>query len=139
MIGTIWPVPSAVAYAGGEALMPSSSTPEDAVQNLGDEIRTQAWQKAYDSLANKAQFTEQEFVHDLTGYYPSLRTYATLDKFDVSPLHASANDAEVQLKLYWATVVGTSVSTRNLHVVRNGDRWQVDWPISPKSPACRRR
>jgi hypothetical protein len=55
----------------------------------------QAWEKAYASLANKAQFTEQEFVHDLTGYYPSLLTYATLDKFEVRPLHASANEAEV--------------------------------------------
>ena len=132
VIGTMWPVPSAVAFAGGEGLISSSSTPEETVRNLGNEIRTQAWQKAYGSLANKAKFTEQEFVHDLTGYYPSLREYATLDKFDVKPLHASADDAEIQLQLYWATVVGTSISTRNLHVVRNGDRWQVDWPISPR-------
>jgi hypothetical protein len=75
-------------------------------ENLGDEIRAQAWQKAYASLANKAQFTEPEFVHDLTGYYPSLLTYSTLDKFEVRPLHASADEAEMELKLHWATVVG---------------------------------
>src|ERR1019366_9849756 len=69
------------------------------------------------------------FVHDLTGYYPSLLTYTALDKFDVQPLHASAGEAEVRLKLYWATVVGTSVSTRDLHVVKNGDRWEPEWPI----------
>jgi hypothetical protein len=79
LIGTEWPVPSAAAYAGGGSLLRSSSTPETAASNLADEIRAKAWDKAYASLANKAQFTEQEFVHDITGYYPSLRTYATLD------------------------------------------------------------
>jgi hypothetical protein len=129
VVGTVWPVPSALAYAGGQSLLPSSSTPEAAVRNLGDEIHAQDWQKAYDSLANKAEFTEPEFVGDVTGYYPNLRTYSTVDHVEVFPLHASANDAEVQLKLYWATVVGEPVSSRDLHVVRNGDRWQVQWPF----------
>jgi len=136
VIGTVWPVPSAVAYAGGGSLLHSSSSPEEAVANLGDEIRAQAWDKAYASLANKAQFTESEFVHDLTGYYPSLLTYTTLDKFEMRPLHASADDAEMELKLHWATVVGSSVSTRDLHIVRNGDHWEPEWPIvkEPRVP-----
>jgi hypothetical protein len=114
-------------------MLRSSSTPEAAVENLGEEIRKQAWEKAYGSLANRAQFTETEFVKDLTGYYPSLLTYTTLDRFEVRPLHASANEAEMELKLHWATVVGLSVSTRDLHVVRNGDRWEPEWPIVRES------
>jgi hypothetical protein len=110
-------------------MLASSSTAEAAVRNLGDEIRAKAWEKAYDSLANKAQFTEPEFVHDLTGYYPSLLTYSTLDKFEVRPLHASDSEAEMQLTLHWATVVGSSTSTRELHVVKNGDIWAAEWPI----------
>jgi hypothetical protein len=129
VIGTLWPAPSALAYAGGKSVVPSSSTPEAAVRNLGDDIRAQNWQKAYDSLANKAQFTEPEFLHDLTGYYSSLLTYSTLDNFDVRPLHSTDSDAEVQLQLRWATVVGTSVMTRDVHVVKNGDHWQAEWPI----------
>ena len=129
VIGTVWPVPSAAAYAGRTSMLRSSSTPEEAVENLGDEIRAQAWEKAYSSLANKAQFTEPEFVHDLTGYYPSLLTYTTLDKFEVRPLHSSSNEAEVELKLHWATVVGSSATTRDLRVVKNGDRWEPEWPI----------
>jgi hypothetical protein len=129
VIGTVWPVPSALAYAGGQSLLPSSSTPEAAVRNLGDQIRAQDWQKAYDSLANKAEFTEPQFVGDISGYYPNLRTYSAVDHIEVFPLHASAKDADVQLKLYWATVVGAPVSTRDLHVVKSGDRWQVEWPI----------
>jgi hypothetical protein len=129
VIGTIWPGPSALAYAGGQGVVHSTATPEAAVANLGSQIQSQAWSKAYASLANKGQFTQTEFVHDLTGFYPGLRTYATLDKFEVRPLHASDNEADVQLKLFWSTVVGISVSSRNLHMVRNGDHWQAKWPI----------
>lgn len=128
-IGTIWPGSSAVTYAGGKSLLRPSSTPEAAVEKLGDQIRLRAWESAYSSLGNKAQFTEPEFEHDLTGYHLSLRTYATLENFQVLPLHASSNEAEVQLRLHWSTVVGTFVSTRDLRVVKNGDRWDVDWPL----------
>lgn len=129
LTGTVWPVPSAAAYAGGGSLLRSSSTPEAAAAKLGDEIRIHAWDKAYASFANKAQFTEQEFVHDVTGYTSSLRTYATLEKVEVTPLHESENDAEMRVKLHWSTVVGTSVSTRDLHMIRNGERWVTEWPI----------
>src|ERR1700693_3332861 len=98
-IGTISPVPSAAAYAGGTTFIRSSSTPEAAVQNLGDAMRVQAWERAYSSLANKAQFTEPQFVHDLKGFYASLRTYATLESFEVAPLRAGASDADVQMKV----------------------------------------
>jgi hypothetical protein len=131
-IGTAYPSRAALAYTGGQGLLTSSPTPEEAVQNLGDEIRTQSWQRAYDGLANKAEFTEQEFVHDLTGYYPCLRTYGSVDHVEVFPLHASANEADVRMKMYWATVVGASVSTRDVHVVKNGDHWEVNWPIVKK-------
>ena len=129
VVGTLWPVPAAAAYAGGETLTRSSSTPEAAVRNLGDDIRAQAWQKAYASLADKGKFTQSEFHGDVTSYYPDLRTYAALSSFEVQPLHASSTDADVQLKMHWSTVVGTITSTRDVHVVRNGNDWQVDWPF----------
>jgi hypothetical protein len=129
LIGTFHPGHSAVGYAGGEPVMNSSAAPEAAVQKLGEEIRLQHWEAAYSSLGNKAEFTEPQFMHDLTGYQLSLRTYATLENFDVRPLHASADQADIQLRMHWSTVVGTFVSTRNLRVVKSGDRWAVDWPL----------
>lgn len=132
IVGTVWPAPSALLFTGGAGLSRSSSTPEAAVRNLGDDISAQAYQRAYDSLANKAQFTEEQFIGDLMGYYPNLRTYSNVDHAEVFPLHASDNDAEVRIKLYWATVVGAPVTTRDLHVIRNGNRWEVEWPISKK-------
>ncbi len=127
--GMLWPNASAVALAGGENLLRPSSTPEAAVANLAQEIGHHDWQKAYAGLSNKAEFTEAEFQQDLTGNRLSLRTYASLDHFDIRPLHSSDHDAEVQLQLYWSTVVGVFPESRDLHLVRNGNRWQVQWPI----------
>jgi hypothetical protein len=129
--GTLWPVPAAAVYAGitGAGLLHGSGTPEEAVDNLANDLSHQAWNKAYESLSNKSDFTEQEFVRDLAGSYPSLRTYATLDSFQVRPLHEGDNDAQVELRLRWSTVVGTFMDDRQLRVVKTGDHWAAVWPI----------
>jgi len=131
VIGTLYPVPAAAAYAGrtGASLLHASSTPEEAVNNLAVDLAHSEWQRAYSSLSNKGEFTEQDFLRDLRGSYPSLRTYATLDTFEVRPLHAGDDEAQVHLILHWSTVVGTFTDTRNLQVLRNGDRWAVAWPL----------
>jgi hypothetical protein len=131
-IGTLWPSKSAAVYAGSGGFLESAATPEAAVRNLGEVLRQGAWPRAYSSFANKAQFTEQQFLYDLMGFYPNLRTYATVDKYEVRPLRSSATEAEVQLKIYWATVVGPAPDTRVLRVVKNGDAWQPEWPIEKR-------
>ena len=130
VIGCVWPVQAALPFIIQKPLLTSSSTPEAAIQDLGREIQAQDWAKAYESFANKAQFTEPEFQLDLTGYTTNLRTYSMLDHFNVWPLHATKDEADVRLELDWATVVGTSVIMRDLHVVRNGDHWSVNWPFT---------
>ncbi len=136
VIGTLWPVPAAAAYAGGGAFTSSSSTPEEAVTSFANDLSHLAWQKAYSTLSNRGEFTEQDFVRDITGTYPSLRTYATLDNFQVRPLHASDNEAQVELRLRWSTVVGTFLDTRTLRVIKSGDHWAPVWPIvkEPRVP-----
>ena len=138
VVGTLWPIQSAVAMSnwGDASLLHSSSTPEAAVQNLAHDIGRLDWARAYSELGNKGEFTRTDFVSDLRGNYLSLRSTATLDGFEVRPLHASANDAQVQLRLRWSTVVGTFLDTKDLRVVRNGDRWDVIWPLvkEPRVP-----
>ncbi len=131
-VGTLWPSQSAARYAGENGFLQSASTPEAAVRNLGEQLHRGAWQGAYDSLANKTQFTEQQFLYDLMGYYPNLKTYATVDHYDVRPLHSSDAEADIQLKLHWATVTGDAPNSRDLRVVRNGGVWQVEWPIEKR-------
>jgi hypothetical protein len=134
VLGVIHPVDSAVAYAGGggTTLVRSNSNAEAAVSALGTQMKLQAWDKAYESLANKAEFTQAQYVSDVTGSALSLRTYATLDSFEVQPLHQSASDADMKMKLYWSSVVGIFEETRTLHLVKAGDHWAVNWPLVPE-------
>ena len=85
--------------------MGSASSPQDAVNDLMQQIGRSNWDSAYSSLANKGEFTESEFKRDLTGNYGSLRTYSNLDGFDVQPLHASSDEAEVRARMRWASAV----------------------------------
>jgi hypothetical protein len=135
VIGILHPNQSAAALAdaGTTGLLRPSSTPEAAVENLAREIGQRHWASAYSRLANKGEFTEADFQRDLTGTYMSLRSYATLDHFEVRPQHASGDDAQILLKLHWSTVVGTFEDTKSLHVIRNGDRWQAEWPLVKES------
>jgi hypothetical protein len=126
----------ALADAGTTGLLRPSTSPEAAVDNLAREIGQRHWDSAYSKLANKGEFSLSDFLRDLNGTYLSLRTYATLDSFDVRPLHATSDEAEMQLKLHWSTVVGTFTDTKNLHVIRNGNRWEAAWPLQkePRVP-----
>jgi hypothetical protein len=139
IVGAVWPFQSALVTAGvdsGADMLRPSSTPQAAVENLATQIGRRDWEKAYSSLANKNEFEETDFVRDLAGSYPSLRSHASLDSFDVRPQHASADEAQVKLNLRWSTVVGTFLDARMLRVVRTGDRWAVAWPIvkEPRVP-----
>ena len=137
VVGTLWPISSASAMAAsGSQLLRPSSSPQAAVQNLADEIGRHDWERAYSNLANKSEFTDTEFMRDLSGTYPSLRAYATLDGFDARPLHATSDEAQIQLNMRWSCVVGTFLDTRTLRVTRAGDRWAVVWPLvkEPRVP-----
>jgi len=136
-LGALFPIPSAVVSAGsGTSLLRPPSSPQVAVETLVDQIRRRDWDAAYQSLSNRGEFTEEQFVRDLTGAYSSLRSYAALDGFDFTPLHASADAAEMRVSLRWSTVVGTFQDVRNLRLTRTGDQWHVAWPIvlEPRVP-----
>lgn len=131
-VGTAWPFQSALVTAGvdsGADMLRPSSTPQAAVENLATQIGRRDWETAYSSLANKNEFEETDFMRDLGGSHPSLRSHASLDSFDVRPQHESADDAQVKLNLRWSTVVGTFLDSRMLRVVKTGDRWSVVWPV----------
>jgi hypothetical protein len=134
-VGTLWPISSASALAGGPSLSFSGSpspvaSPQAAAENLLQAISRRNWGAAYSALANKSEFSETEFIRDLIGSYPSLRSYASLEGFNLSPLRASADESQFRANLNWSSVVGTFQDERNLRVVKQGDRWQVVWPIN---------
>ncbi|MGA9527404.1 MAG: hypothetical protein WBS24_04755 [Terriglobales bacterium] len=128
--GAIWPNQTGSGMTGiRDQLIASSSSPKDAVSGLMQQIARRDWPAAYEGLANKSEFSESAFITDVTGSYGGLRTYATLDGYEVQPLRSSSDKANVRAKLRWASVVGTFYDSRDLPLVKNGSRWQVSWPI----------
>ena len=54
VVGTLWPIRSAIVMAGaGANLLRPSASPQAAVEILAGEIGQRAWEKAYSCLANK--------------------------------------------------------------------------------------
>ncbi len=132
ILGTLFPDQAAMALSGtrpGLVHTSSSSSYQAAVENLLQEIGRKDWEAAYSSLANRSEFSEPDFVRDLTGGYFSLRSYASLGSFDLKPQHATDDEADVKAELHWSTVVGTFQEVRDLRVLRTEGRWQVSWPI----------
>jgi len=129
-IGTIWPnqEDSGVAEPRGRVVI-SASSPQVAVNDLLQQIARRDWHAAYELLANKGEFSESEFRNDIIGEYGSLRSYATLNQFDVQSVHASEDQAQMRAHMIWASVVGTFEDSRDLRVVKNGRRWEVSWPL----------
>lgn len=129
--GTLWPDQTALALSGTRpGALAWSSSPQTAVETLLGKISRMDWQGAYSSLANAGDFSESEFIGDLAGDHGSLRNYATLESFHLTPLEGSAEAAEMRANLRWSTVVGSFSDVRDLRVIRNGDRWQVQWPLA---------
>jgi len=127
-IGTVWPIDTARMMAGS-SLASGGSSPESAISKLLAQIGSREWNEAYESLANHSEFTEADFIRDINGGYPSLRTYATLSDFSIQPLHASQSEGLYRANLHWSSVVGLFQESRDLHVVSEDGQWRVAWPI----------
>ena len=137
VIGTMWPSDAALTLSGTAVThFGNSSTPEGAVSALLNSIARRDWDSAYASLANRSEFTKQDFINDLNGTNGGLRSYASLAGFDVKPQHATAEEAQVRAVLHWSTVVGRFEDLRTLQVRKEGDQWRAAWPVvrEPRVP-----
>ena len=118
-IGTLWPIQSAAAMAGHRPASTSngpsgSNSAQAAAQNLMQLITPEKLGRRPTPRWQQGEFTETEFVRDLTGSYASLRTYATLDGFDLSPFTLLPRRPQFQASLNWSSVVGTFQDVRDL-------------------------
>jgi len=117
-------------HAGGLKIRAerSGSTPEEAVRALMASIQARDWDQAYSRLDHTSDVPKADFVREIAGSDGSLRTYSTLQSFDIWPVHASADQAVLRVRLNWSSAVGSLAEVRDLQVVRNGDVWNVVWP-----------
>src|SRR5947208_3426645 len=81
-------------------------------------------------LANSSEVEKAAFVRDVAGSNGSLLTYASLEKFEVWPLHSNGREATVRVKLHYSTAVGPLDDVRDLQVEHQGETWRVRWPTT---------
>src|SRR5437868_8588317 len=109
----------------------SARSPEEAVRLLLTAAKSRNWDAAYSRLANAGEVEKAAFARDLGGSNGSLRTYATLENFNVWGLHADNQEATVRAKLHYSTAVGPLDDVRDIKVRNDGSgTWKVVWPTS---------
>jgi len=106
----------------------AATTPEEAVRALLGDIQARNWDQAYARLDHSNDVPQQDFVREIAGTDGSLRTYSSLQSFDVWPVHADANHAAMRVRINWSSAVGSLDEVRDLALVRAGDVWKVIWP-----------
>lgn len=123
---------SAVAGLGSKA-----DTPEQAVAGFLTDIRRRNWDRAYAAVSKTSGVDEPSFIQDWTGSNGSLRTFSTLETYESRPLHATAEDAQMRVRMRWTTPVGPVEDVRDLNLKHEGDAWKVVWPkfSAPSVPA----
>jgi hypothetical protein len=140
--GTVGPtrLGATTGITSGSALPGLSSvakTPEQAVDKLLNEIQRRNWGVAYAQLVDSGNVDEALFTRDLTGNNGSLRTLSGLESWELQPLHATNDEAQIRTILRWSTAVGPIRDVRDLKVLHQADAWKVVWPVPtfPNLPA----
>jgi len=124
-----------VGVASGSALPGFSSranTPEQALSNFLLDVQRRNWGRAFANTEREnANLTETEFAQSWMGVSGGLRSFSNLESYDARPLHATDSDAQMRVRLHWATPVGPVEDVRDFHLVRRGDQWRVVWDETP--------
>jgi len=129
-----------VALIAAATIRPSNlapaRTPESAVQQLLVHAGNHDWNGAFSYVANASNTDQNSFQKDFSGRDGSLRTLSSLQKFNTKVLRKNENEALIRANIEWSTAVGASYDTKDLKVVKEGDRWKVIWPVEkiPKVP-----
>ncbi len=118
-----------VGVAKGSALHTArADTPDQALNNLLLDVQRRNWDRAFANVSNQGEVTESAFIQDWLGSNGSLRTFSSLDNFEVRPLHQTADEAQLRARLQFSSPVGPINDVRDFHLVREGDVWKAVWP-----------
>jgi hypothetical protein len=124
-----------VGIAAGSSLVgfkANTATPEQALGSFLTDVQRRNWDRAY-SAVEKANdsLNEQGFIQEWLGSNGGLRAFSNLEGFDSRPLHATDTDAQMRVRLHWATPVGPVEDVRDFRLAKRGDAWKVVWDEAP--------
>jgi hypothetical protein len=120
-----------IGIASGTAmygLTPKASTPQQSLSNLLSDIQRHDWDRSFDQLSKSGASDKESFTRDWTGSSGSLRSFSTLESFEIRPLHITSDEAHMRVRLHWATPVGPMEDVRDISLIREGDVWRSVWP-----------
>jgi hypothetical protein len=124
-----------VGVAAGAALpgfAASASTPEQSLGNFLLDIQRRNWDRAFSVIERTSDtLNEQAFIQEWIGSNGGLRSFSNLERFDTRPLHATASDADMRVRLHWTTPVGPVEDVRDFHLTNRGGAWKVVWDEKP--------
>ena len=125
-----------IGVAAGSALpgfSTNASTPEQAINNFLLDIQRRNWDRAFSSIEPISDSSnERAFIQEWVGSNGGLRSFSSLESFDIRPLHATGSDAEMRVRLHWTTPVGPVEDVRDFRLAHRGDTWKVIWDEKPK-------
>jgi len=124
-------LPGTVGIAAGSplpGLAAKPDTPDRALTIFLRDLQRRNWNQAMSLISASSNADEQSLVRDWTGSDGSLRTFSSLESFDLWPLHATDRDAQIRAHLHWSTPVGPVEDLRDFHLIQEGGGWTVVWP-----------
>jgi hypothetical protein len=118
-----------VGIASGSAVYtPRASTPEQALKNLLMDVQRRNWDRALAAVSKNSATDKQSFIQEWTGSNGSLRSFSSLEGFESRPLHITNDEAQMRVRLHWATPVGPLEDVRDFRLIREGDVWKTVLP-----------
>jgi hypothetical protein len=129
------PSAGTVGIASGGAVpgfSASAATPEDALNGFLTAVQQRSWDRAFSDVERTSDaIDEQTFTQWWLGSNGDLRSFSNLEGFDSRPLHATDSDAQIRVRLHWATPVGRVEDVRDFSLKRGGGSWKVIWDEVP--------
>ena len=104
-----------------------TDTPEGVAANFLTEVQHRNWSRAYAALSKTSAVDQQSFIQEWMGSNGGLRTFSSVEKFDVRPMHATEADADMRVRLHWTTPVGPVEEVRDFHFNHQADGWKIVW------------
>lgn len=111
--------------SGSSLLAAKPDTPDRALTLFLEDMQRRNWRKAFGDVAQSNGVDEQAMMQEWSGSNGSLRTFSNLEGFQLWPLHATNDDAQIRARMRWSTPVGPVEEVRDFRMQRDGDIWKV--------------